>query len=64
MVSYSASNNFDSDVADARNRSPNAHLTLIANFSDECGFKSAPSVKFTESAISTIRICHYVETKE
>lgn len=46
MVSYLTSNNSDSDLADASNRSPAAYLTVIADSLDERGFKSAPSVKF------------------
>ena len=46
MVSYFASNNSDSDVADASNRPPAPHVTVTADSLDECGFKSAPSVKF------------------
>ncbi len=64
MVSYFASCNFDLDLADARNRPSAAHLTFIADSPAKRGFKSAPSVKFTQSTISLIRISHYVKTKE
>ena len=46
MVSYFASNNFDSDLADACNRPPGPHVTVTADSPDERRFKSAPSVKF------------------
>ena len=47
MVFSFARNNSDYDVEDVSNCSLAAHLTLIANSPDECGFKSGQSVKFT-----------------
>ncbi len=38
MVSYFASNNSDSDLADACNRPPGPHVTVIADSPDECRF--------------------------
>ena len=47
MVSYFASNNPDFDLANACNRPPDAYLTVIADSSDEPGFKPAQPVKHT-----------------
>ena len=47
MVSYFARHNSDSDVADACNCPPDAHLTLTAYSPDECGFKFTSSEKST-----------------
>ena len=47
MVSYFARNHFDYDVEDVSNCPLAAHLTVIADSPDECGFKSTLSVKFT-----------------
>ncbi len=47
MVSYFASNNSDSDLADACNRPPGPHVTATADSPDECGFKPAQPVKHT-----------------
>ena len=63
MVSYFASNNSDSHVADARTCSPDAHLTPIANSTDERGFKFTQFDKSAQSTISTVRKYQYVEIK-
>ena len=47
MVSYFASSNSDSDVADASNCPQAAYLTLSTNSPDERGFKSGQSGKST-----------------
>ena len=45
MVSYFASNNFDSDLADACNRPPGPHVTVTAQSPNEPGFKPAQPMK-------------------
>ena len=47
MVSYFASNNSDSDLADACNRPPGPHVTVTADSPDERSFKSAQPMKST-----------------
>jgi hypothetical protein len=45
MVSYFASNNSDSDLADACNRPPGPHVTVTAQSPNEPGFKPAQPMK-------------------
>ncbi|RKU13508.1 hypothetical protein C6502_03865 [Candidatus Poribacteria bacterium] len=64
MVSYFARNNSDYDVEDVSNRPLAARLTVTTDSRDKCGFKSTPSVKFTQSTIPTVRIYHYAKTND
>ena len=64
MVSYFISNHSDYDVEDVSNRPLAARLTVTTDSRDKCGFKSTPSVKFTQSTIPTVRIYHHAKINE